>query len=164
VLRRSLVWSLFILSVMATATMTAAAETRLLGPPTVDATPLPTCLDTDRTSATVDLCQRQALYQAYLASVRKVQTPCPYVGPAAGDACSAALVNNYEALAEGRVQADATWAAGADAICQQGPPSVGTQEMCDHVAAFRAAQSSTPVVLPPWCAGIAAPDPRCTGN
>jgi hypothetical protein len=43
--RRSLLWALFILCVMATASMTAGAETRLLGPPIADATPpaTPTC-------------------------------------------------------------------------------------------------------------------------
>jgi hypothetical protein len=43
--RRSLLWALFILWVMATASMTAGAETRLLGPPIANATPLttPTC-------------------------------------------------------------------------------------------------------------------------
>jgi hypothetical protein len=40
--RRSLLWALFILCVMATASMTAGAETRLLGPPIADATPLGT--------------------------------------------------------------------------------------------------------------------------
>jgi hypothetical protein len=47
--RRSLLWALFILWVMVTASMTAGAETRLLGPPIADATPLttPACNDGD---------------------------------------------------------------------------------------------------------------------
>jgi hypothetical protein len=174
VLGRAFVWSLFILFVMATATMTAAAETRLLGGPVPDPTSAPLtnpCLvATDTNSGSLqDACERQQSYQAYLATLRKVQTPCPYVGPAAGDACAATLANNEmlaeagEILAESGAQADATWAAGADAICQQGDPtSVGTQELCDHVSAYHAAQTPTP--YPPFCQGIAAPDPRCTGN
>jgi hypothetical protein len=71
-----------------------------------------------------------------------VQTPCPYVGPAAGDACAAALVNNTMLVqTQAQADADATWAAGADAVCKEGgPASMGAQEMCDHVSAFRAQQ------------------------
>ncbi len=136
-LRRSLVWSLFILSIMASATLSAAAETRLLGPLTAL---LPTCLDTNRTEAVVDACERGRTSQADLATPSNVQTPCPYVGPYAGDAC-AALLAPAGTLAGARAAVDATREADADAVCEQ-----GVQEMCDRVSAFGAQRQSTPVV------------------
>jgi hypothetical protein len=155
-LRRSLAWTLFLLCVLATASLTAAAETRLLGAPTADATLLLGCLDTNRTAAMVDACERGQTSQAYVDTLRNVQTPCPYVGPTAGDACAALLVNTGM-LAQARADVHATWEADADAVCKQ-----GAQEMCDNVSAFRARQQSTLELRPPWCEGIAAPDPRCT--
>ena len=182
---------MFILCLMSIATLTAAAETRLLGPPN--------CAPDTNASAMQEVCERQQAYEAYLATLRKVQNPaaadacsgasaecsyqqaqaqiqveqqqlaatqaCARINDDAGRAAclaSASLVNSAM-LAEGRAQADATWVAGADVICQQGDPaSVGTQEMCDHVSAYRAAQTPTPYA--PFCQGLAAPDPRCTGH
>jgi len=150
---RSLVWALFMLSIMATATVAASAETRLLGHPVANAGPQPTCQAVFDPAVSVPCARREP------------STPCPYVGPAAGDAC-VALVNN-EMLGQSRAQLDATWEAGANVSCTQGDPaSLETQEMCDHVSAFRAQTQThpSPLVSPPQCQGIAAPDPRCAGN
>jgi hypothetical protein len=55
-MKRSLMWALFILVVMASASLTAVAETRALGVPISPATPLPTpCPHTG--PATGDACQ-----------------------------------------------------------------------------------------------------------
>jgi hypothetical protein len=48
-----LLWALFILCVLGTASMTASAETRLLGPATADATPLATAICSDGDPQTI---------------------------------------------------------------------------------------------------------------
>jgi hypothetical protein len=88
---------------------------------------------------------------AHTASVASVDAPGPTE--------VAGLVND-EILAQALAQADATWEAGADAVCTHGDPvSIETQELCDQLLAFRARHysQSTPVVSPPPQPNFAAP-------
>jgi hypothetical protein len=186
VLRRSLVWSLFIVCVMAAATMNASASMRLLGPPDVEASPTPPDVCTQaKDAASIEDCQRQPSYQAYLAALRKVQGAAADVcaglsddasrdachrwgDPSAADACSGA---SGECSFQPAVQVCASAPCG-DMLTRNAMNAQllipGTPLPCPGYDPSLPAPDScppgTPRPSPPLCQGISAPYPHCTGN
>jgi hypothetical protein len=165
---RSLLWALLVFAVLGSAALTANASTRLLGPPDQ---PVPVgysaanyaaaadnqhasdaCSDTNRTAATVDACEKQQVDQAYLATLRKVQSP------SAADACSGASAECSYQQAQAQIQVEQQQLAAAQAC--KGNTS---QRICAEMVTRSAMNAQvlipgTPLPCPGYDPSLPAPD------
>jgi hypothetical protein len=114
-MRHAAAWSVFVVLVLACATLTGGAEVRLIPPPIATAASLPTC-------------QREfhPVSSSACSHSEAAETSCPYTGPAAGDACAVA----EESGARARLTEP----------CLNTPGDSGQQEICDGEQALQAEQ------------------------